>query len=266
MKLLPIIVVIAAISIAATCTGGGNPDCPPGSLWSEELDKCESFLVVQPTVEAPDPAPEGIPIPENIPGPDNDYELEAKLQELFEDVDSAVIMADTFWATHWSEFFTGRYVSPTVFGGYEGEDTPLCDGVYEPAPGNAFYCEPDDYIAWDWYLFTEYFLDDVIGDSFVYFAIAHEWAHAIQARVGLDEELTQISELQADCLAAATIIGSERDGVIFFEDGDLGEIYQSLTTLADEVEWANTLDHGTADQRVRAWQIGQDGGVDACFN
>ena len=62
-----------------------------------------------------------------------------------------------------------------MWGGYFGSENPACGGVHENGSGNAYYCRPDDYLAWDWNLLVSQFSDEAIGDSFVYFVIAHEW-------------------------------------------------------------------------------------------
>jgi len=141
---------------------------------------------------------------------------------------------------------------------------PSCSGQHVDGSGNAYYCRGEDYLAWDWAWFGAYFTDDRIGDTFVYFVIAHEWGHAIQAR--LDLSLVSVgAELQADCLAAAALVGSQRDGTLSFERGDRGEVFQSLAEIADEVEWGNTRDHGAPDERIEAYQAGERGGVRACL-
>jgi len=49
-----------------------------------------------------------------------------------------------------------------------------------------------------------------IGRAWVYLIIAHEWGHAIQAR--LSRRMVSVAaELQADCLAGATLAGAQRD-------------------------------------------------------
>ena len=187
-----------------------------------------------------------------------------KLDELIEDTVGAILVIDDYWTLHWSDFFTGSYKSPEVYGGYDGSENPSCGGVYEDGSGNAYYCPADDYLAWDWDLFVSQFSDEAIGDSFVYFVIAHEWGHAIQARLDQDF-LTKFAELQADCLAAAALDAAAKYGSFFWEPGDRGEIFQSLSLVADEVEWGNAASHGSADQRIEAYQAGEKGGVRACF-
>ena len=187
------------------------------------------------------------------------------IDELKGDIDGAQTIVDGFWTTHWSDYFTGSYVPPTVVGLYDGtdEDTaPTCGG--EPLEAyNAFYCPSNDSVAWDASLLVEG--ADRIGDSWVFLVIAHEWGHAIQAR--LDGTLVaQADELQADCLGAAALYGAAADGTLTFDMGDEQELVTSLSALADQMPWTMTADHGDAFQRVQWFTLGRNGGVNACLD
>ncbi len=187
------------------------------------------------------------------------------IDELKDDIDGAQTIVDGFWTTHWSDYFTGSYVPPTVVGLYDGtdEDTaPTCGG--EPLEAyNAFYCPSNDSVAWDASLLVEG--ADRIGDSWVFLVIAHEWGHAIQAR--LDGTLVaQADELQADCLGAAALYGAAADGTLTFDMGDEQELVTSLSALADQMPWTMTADHGDAFQRVQWFTLGRNGGVNACLD
>ncbi|UNO38674.1 hypothetical protein [Streptomyces sp. MST-110588] len=170
----------------------------------------------------------------------------------------AVNVVDDFWRSHWNTYFTGTYRSPKVFGTYTPgtPQAPACNG--EPAtPYNAFYCPSGDFIAWDGQLMRDGYAR---GDSWVYLVIAHEWGHAVQRRVlGLG---VAAQELQADCLAGATLFGSDK---LQFEPGDTDELAGALTALADDTPWTNSQDHGNAEQRVTAFSNGGRAGVRACL-
>lgn len=187
------------------------------------------------------------------------------IEELKGDIDSAQAVVDGFWAAHWSDYFTGTYTAPTVVGLYDGtdEDTaPTCEG-YALEAYNAFYCPAEDFVAWDASLLVTG--ADQIGDSWVYLVIAHEWGHAIQAR--LDGTLVaQADELQADCLGAAALYGAKADGTLEFDLGDEQEMVTSLSALADQMAWTMTSDHGDAFQRVQWFTLGRNGGVNACLD
>jgi uncharacterized protein len=190
-------------------------------------------------------------------------------EEMAADVQTAIETSDGFWANHWSEFFTGSYSSPAVFGDYNGmyvsSDArfpgPTCGGE-EPLADNAFYCPPEDYLAWDLVLMSDAY---TLGDAFLYYVIAHEWGHAIQAR--LDGSLVaQAQELQADCLAAAALYGAVADELLTLEEGDEAEIANALVSVADTTPWGTTEDHGSPFERIEWFNAGRQGGVPTCLN
>ena len=191
---------------------------------------------------------------------------EADYEDFLDDVDGGIASADTYWADHWSEFFPDEYTSPSVNGdnglydGYDPASDPGCGGQ-DLGPENAFYCIPEDFVAWDLSLMVNGFAD---GDTWVYLVIAHEWGHAIQARIDPALVADQ-TELQADCFAGASIFGSVADGYLSLDDGDLAEITTALSRLADATEWTSSSDHGDPFQRIGAFDIGRQGGPTACF-
>ncbi|BDZ44302.1 hypothetical protein [Naasia aerilata] len=178
-------------------------------------------------------------------------------------IDEAVGVVDDFWAAHWSEFYPGEYVSPTVVGTYDSTDpgdTTTCDG--EPADeDNALYCTDDRSVMWDRVLMSEMYAE---GDANVYLVVAHEWGHAIQAQ--LDDSLVWTAEeLQADCFAAAALYGAEADGVFAWAEGDTAELARGLTDLSDSTEWTGADDHGDPFDRIDAFNDGRTYGVPGCF-
>lgn len=184
-------------------------------------------------------------------------------EELVADMETAQKITDQFWQTHWSEFFTGSYTPPTVVGMYDGRDAssaPTCGGKPLEAE-NAFYCPSEDYVAWDVSLMARGFQ---FGDAWPYLVIAHEWGHAIANR--LDASLQyQAYELQADCLAGATLYGAAQDGTIQFEEGDQNELVTSLSSLGGDTPWTDPEDHGDSFERVDNFNVGRTSGVLACF-
>lgn len=103
-------------------------------------------------------------------------------------VDPAVLAAqvDAYWAGQFAEHGLS-YTTPSVFIVEGYVDTPC--GLTDMGP---FYCLVDGKI----YLAVEGNLSD--GGWFV--IMAHEWSHYVQDQLGLP-----YAELQADCLAGATI-------------------------------------------------------------
>jgi uncharacterized protein len=181
--------------------------------------------------------------------------------ELQDDEQDAINATDGFWRTAFPEEFGRDYQPPIVAGAYIGENGPTCSGL-RSVPFNAFYCPSEDFIAWDENLMVAGF--EQIGDAWVYLIVAHEWAHAIQARLQRDQ-VSVAAELQADCLAGATLIGAARANLLTFEAGDDDELAQTLAAVADEFPWTRQSDHGNARERIGAFQAGLQGGVPACI-
>jgi predicted metalloprotease len=176
------------------------------------------------------------------------------------DEQRAVAVVDEFWR-RWFAQEGRQYRSPRVVGAYQGSRGPRCAG--EPAvPGNAFYCPPGDFLAWDDALMAAGY--EQIGDAWVYLVIAHEWAHAIQARLR-PSQVSQATELQADCLAGAALQGAAREGLVQIEPGDAEEMTRTLVVVADDFPWTDSGSHGNAQQRTAAFNAGVDGGVGACL-
>ncbi len=151
-----------------------------------------------------------------------------------------------------------------MVGLYDGTDpatAPECDG--EPLEAyNAFYCPDGDYVAWDAGLLVSG--ADQIGDSWVYLVIAHEWGHAIQAR--LDSTLVAQAEEPGPAWGPRCSTGAVADGTLQFDPGDEQELVSSLSALADQMPWTMTSDHGDAFQRVQWFTLGRNGGVNACHD
>lgn len=144
---------------------------------------------------------------------------------------------------------------------------PTCGGDVAP-PSNASFCgnvvSGTGWLAWDMEFFRTY---GGIGDGVFYVTVAHEFGHAAQTRFRHDGEGAAVPsdvgpavELQADCLAGATLAKAADDGHVRLESGDLDEIASFLARLSD-----NVGSHGTADQRVDSFRAGYDGDIESCL-
>lgn len=185
-----------------------------------------------------------------------------QVDDMDKDISAAVYVVNRYWSSHWSRFFTGRYSSPGVFGGYQRgvRKPPLC-GPDRLTYDNAWYCWNDDYLAWDVDLMREGYRS---GDAWVYLVIAHEWGHAVQRR--LNRSLVMRTyELQADCLAGAALYGAAADGILRFEKGDVAEIEAAHRRMGDTTPWTDVSDHGTAAQRMSSFKRGAKYGVRGCL-
>jgi predicted metalloprotease len=181
--------------------------------------------------------------------------------DLSGDEQSAAGATDAFWRQAFPDDFRRSYRSPQVKGGYQGESGPTCGG--QPSVAfNAFYCPSEDFLARDENLMAAGYRQ--IGDAWVYLIIAHEWGHAIQARLQTDQ-VSVAAELQADCLAGATLFGAADRGLLQFEQGDTEELARTLAAVADDFPWTKESDHGDAQQRTASFNKGAQGGPQACL-
>lgn len=237
--------VLAGVALVVMVAGCGSNDAPPASTGAT--------ATVTTTARPAAPA-----TTRSAPRP-----RQVSLRALRGDIATAVAAVDDFWARRWSFYFTGTYTPPEVRGTYDGADpatTPRCDG--DPLlPGNAYYCVPEDFLAWDASLMLEGYR---YGDAWVYLVVAHEWGHAIQNR--LDAGLQSVThELQADCLAAAALYGAVELDTLTWERGDTRELVTSLNAISDDMPWTELGDHGDSFERIEAFNTGRLGGVTGCL-
>jgi predicted metalloprotease len=230
---------LAAALAAATLLSACAIPAGPGAGSGEQVPASQQQQPVVPRAPVASPLPAG----------------------MANDEKSAVAATNAFWTRHFPQLFGSQYRPPQVAGGYLGADGPSCGGS-PSVPFNAFYCQPDDFVAWDENLMSAGYKQ--IGDSWVYLIISHEWGHAIAAR--LDRSLVSVAaELQADCFAGATLSGARADGTITFEPGDTAELSKTLAAVADNFPWTNESDHGNARQRIVSFNTGARGGPRACL-
>ncbi|MGP3965391.1 hypothetical protein ACTWPT_56535 [Nonomuraea sp. 3N208] len=172
----------------------------------------------------------------------------------------AVQVVNEFWVRNWPKNFTGPYKPPTVLGPYDptSPDRPTC-GDEPLGAGEAIYCDGPDYIAWDKDFIRG--IPSEEGNTFPYLVVAHEWGHAIQARI--PGQVWKGSELQADCLAGATLVGAYKEGRLEWEPRDPEKLSRALTRIADSHPWSEPEHHGDAEQRVHYFSMGKQG-VQAC--
>lgn len=135
----------------------------------------------------------------------------------------------------------------------------------EPAPANnAFYCPVGDFIAWDETgLMIPYYVQG--GDFAASFVLAHEFGHAMQARLPRQEPAGVLRELQADCFAGAWSRWVSRRGLM--DPGDLDEATLAVFSARDVpgTPWTDPRAHGSGFQRTRAFGDGFEGDVRQCY-
>jgi predicted metalloprotease len=136
---------------------------------------------------------------------------------------------------------------------------------------NAFYCELDDSIAWDR---NPHHLVPVLGAKYgsllVAMVFAHEFGHAVQARLGLFNQQvpTIVHESQADCAAGAftaTVMQNQaphiRATAADLDRALIGYLNVRDDTPADEKD----ISHGDGFDRIGALADGFEHGVTECY-
>jgi predicted metalloprotease len=138
--------------------------------------------------------------------------------------------------------------------------------TYDDIRGNAFYCPPDDYIAYDAALLFPR-LDRFYGNVSPAIVLAHEMGHAVQNRASVQGPSIVI-ELQADCFAGAWVKFAQRSDKdpVTVVDRALDSGMAAMLTLRDQpgTPVTNPKAHGLGFDRVNAFQTGYDGSTGAC--
>jgi len=151
----------------------------------------------------------------------------------------------------------------------------FCDKTitFDDIADNARYFNCGDFIAWDDYKLLPD-LTSQLGTSAVATVIAHEFGHAIQQRAGiLDvQRPTVVTEQQADCFAGAwsAHAAHHESSLLSFTDAEVKAGLAAMVLVRDPLDpvVGETVfqegGHGTAFDRVGAFQHGFIGGAQAC--
>jgi predicted metalloprotease len=180
---------------------------------------------------------------------------------------------EEYWSANVPEIYGMPFTPLAAIGPYfvSTGEIPSCGGEEaDPsfALGNAFYCPPDDYIAWDEEtLFPQIFTDH--GDFAVALVLSHEYGHAIQARGGADGP-DILLELQADCFAGAwtAYVDGELSNNLTLSPGDLDEGIAGYLQFRDApgTSAGSIGAHGSGFDRVNAFAEGFRQGPQRCAN
>ncbi|KUI22814.1 peptidase [Mycobacterium sp. GA-1285] len=184
---------------------------------------------------------------------------------------SALNDIEEFWRTHYGKYLHGEFEPVDGLISYDSEDPDSPMVCLSDTYGlvNAMYCVLTESIAWDRGVLVpvavEYF-----GEMGVVGVLAHEYGHALQYMSGMADQRTDVlvKEQQADCLAGvymhSVAAGSSRRFMLSTGDG-LNKVLAGLIYLRDPVSADSVGDaHGSALDRISAFQLGFTGGADQC--
>jgi predicted metalloprotease len=187
---------------------------------------------------------------------------------------SSVSDIEEFWEKAYPETFDGEFtpVEKVISWDAEGFDGEFCGGdTYGLV--NAGYCFDDNTIGWDRGELLPS-LRRANGDMAVTMVLAHEYGHSIQHQAGLAKESTPtlVSEQQADCLAGVYMrwVAEGNSPRFTLSTGDgLNNLLAAMIAFRDPL--LNQSDpevgedeHGSAFERVSAFQFGFTDGASSC--
>lgn len=191
---------------------------------------------------------------------------------------NALADLETYWAGRFPEVFGSEF---EPLGGYFSVDPGDVDPALYPGgigcgsdpadvEDNAFYCLAPDAPNSDSISYDRAFLADLsqdFGRFIPALVMAHEFGHAVQARVGAPPA-SIAAETQADCLAgtwARWVAEGEAEHSVL-RTPELDELLRGYLLLRDPVGTrpGEEQAHGSYFDRVAAFQEGFDGGAEAC--
>lgn len=187
---------------------------------------------------------------------------------------NAVSDIEEFWETAYGESFDGDFtpVTNVLSWDSDGVNTEFCGGDTVGVV-NAGYCSDDNTIGWDRGVLMPS-LREANGDMGVTMVLAHEYGHAVSDQSGMtgDDTPTLVSEQQADCLAGAYMrwVAEGKSPRFALSTGDgLNSVLSAMISVRDPLADENDLsaganEHGSAFERVSAFQFGFSDGAPAC--
>jgi predicted metalloprotease len=186
---------------------------------------------------------------------------------------------EEYWTEVFPDVFGRRFVP--LQGGYFSVDPGSADPVQYPqgvgcgvnlreVENNAFYCQSPDAPHADSISYDRAFLGE-LGEDYGAFlpalVMAHEFGHAVQARVG-SPSTSIATETQADCLAGswARWVAEGEAPRSRLREQELDDLLRGYFLLRDPVGTSRAVEsaHGSYFDRVSAFQDGFADGPEAC--
>lgn len=257
----------AVISVFALVLAGCSSNVTQGEAKSPVYDPFRAGGL--PAEDGPSGVRDGAPAPEgDVQNTDNG------------DIDKLSLLAVNdiaeFWEKNYSEDLQGTFTPIKKFLSWDSDDpsSPTACGNKTYGLQNAFFCPSKKLMAWDRGELVptgkKYF-----GDAAVAALFAHEYGHAVQGMANIvdDNTPTIVSEQQADCFSGTYIrwVAEGQSPRFKLSTGNgLNNVLAAIITLRDPVlgeqEQQQTADqeHGSALDRISAFQIGFNGGAAEC--
>ncbi|MGY1673058.1 neutral zinc metallopeptidase [Geodermatophilus sp. SYSU D00710] len=192
---------------------------------------------------------------------------------------NALADLETFWAASFPDVF-GQPFQPLTGGFFSVDPNDVDPSLYPDGIGcgtdprelenNAFYCSSQEAPNSDSISYDRAFLGELAGqygEVLPQLVMAHEFGHAVQARVGYPPA-SIATETQADCLAGAWTawVADGNAEYSSIDTDDLDQLLRGYFLLRDPVGTGSGEQqaHGSYFDRVSAFQEGFDDGSTAC--
>ncbi|MDA0252082.1 MAG: peptidase [Actinomycetota bacterium] len=180
---------------------------------------------------------------------------------------------EEFWKFAYPDAFDGEFTPIKELISWDSDDYngTFCDDTTEGLV-NAGYCERDSTIGWDRAVLMPS-LRDAYGDMAITMVLAHEYGHAIQEQVPLNPPgvPTLVAEQQADCLSGVYLrwVAEGKSPRFTLSTGEglnnlLAAMISFRDPLLDPDYYGMGDEHGSAFERISAFQFGFTDGAAAC--
>ena len=187
---------------------------------------------------------------------------------------SSVSDIEEFWQGAFSQTFDGHFspIEELISWDANGYSGQFC-GEDTYGLVNAAFCPLDDTIGWDRGVLLPA-LREANGDMAVTMVLAHEYGHAIQRQASLSGKRTPtlVAEQQADCLAGVYMrwVAEGKSPRFTLNTGDgLNNLLAAMISFRDPLlsesdSAVGEDEHGSAFERVSAFQFGFTDGAASC--
>ncbi|WP_420714571.1 neutral zinc metallopeptidase [Mycobacterium sp. Aquia_213] len=180
---------------------------------------------------------------------------------------------EDYWKSTYSQSLKGTFLPVAKLVSYDSNDpsSPIVCHNETYKLVNAFFTSRCNLIAWDRGVFMPV-AQKYFGDMSVTGVLAHEFGHALQQMASLvtKRDATIVREQQADCFAGVYLYwvaaGKSPRFTLSTADG-LDHVLAGVIVTRDPVmdaETENDDEHGSALDRVSAFQMGFISGASAC--
>jgi predicted metalloprotease len=187
---------------------------------------------------------------------------------------NAVSDIEEYWDTAYGQTFEGNFtpVEAVISWDANGFDGTFC-GEDTYGLVNAAFCYDDETIGWDRGELLPS-LQRAYGDMGVTMVLAHEYGHAVQRMAGLikKDTPTLVAEQQADCFAGGYMrwVAEDKSPRFTLGTGEgLNKVLAAVIAFRDPLlrvgdPQAGVDEHGSAFERLSAFQFGFTDGPSAC--